>query len=101
MVSKTLFSAKSIITLKFIQKADFKVKQWFQRFQKGLIPPPEHKIHRFSSTESKSYQRLENLALEKVLTQHLNVIPSNIPRLKRIESLCWLQFYTVSPPTTL
>jgi hypothetical protein len=60
----------------------------FKFLNQKLIKPLEDRIRIF----------VENPPIEAISAQYLAIRSQNIPRLKRVNSLRWLQFYTIDPP---
>jgi hypothetical protein len=97
MVRKIPPLIRLINPLNFLQKTDFKLKQWLQQ---RLTPKPKHSDLLLSPVVSTTHQFLDRISKD-VPAKYINSILLNIPRLNRIDRLSWLQLYTVSPPMIL
>jgi hypothetical protein len=87
--------SRLINPLKFLHQADFKLNQWLQQ---KLITLTENRIRLFDSTKSNADQLVASPSIEAIPAQYLDIRSQNIPRLKRVNSLRWLQFYMIGPP---
>jgi hypothetical protein len=96
MASKISSLSRFVNPLKLLKQTNF--KKLNQSFLLKLITPLEDRIHIFGSRIIKTDLFLEISSIPMISEKYLNINLQNIPRLTRVDSLRWLQFFTIDPP---